>query len=74
MVEKVEYYDAETTLGSSQRSSSVEPRRNLGGSPLVWPIVSLLAGGLGGLAVYRIILGLTLDVPGIFALVLSQIE
>lgn len=68
MVENVEYYEAEAYLESSQHSSSAVPKRNPGGNPLVWPVVGLVAGGLGGLAVYLITLILAFDASGVFAL------
>jgi hypothetical protein len=68
MVENVDYYEVETYLEPSQHSSSAVPKRNLGSNPLVWPVVGLVAGGLGGLAVYLVTLMLTFDASGVFAL------
>ena len=68
MAENVEYYEVETYLEASQRSSSAAPKRGLGGNPLLWPVVGLVGGGLAGLAVYLIALTLAFDASGVFAL------
>jgi hypothetical protein len=68
MAENIEYYEVETYLEASQRSSAAIPKRNLFGNPLLWPVVGLVAGGLAGLAVYLVTLTLAFDASGVFAL------